>query len=296
MAGRAYKYLKRICKGRDRRAAIQGILDSIGVQVYVQDNHNGAAVNLEVRFGKDPHRMILAGHYDRVDVGRGANDNGAAVAQLLALVWRLHRERYQGDLTVVIFDQEELLGYGRAAEMGSTYYGDWLAEEGIQPEIFLVLDVTGRGDQLVISDSADLDFDPDFNHMANFVEISAKGDGIPLHYLGTPPSDDYGLSMSGIPSLLLTVLPKAELKGRRKTWDMIHSTHDNLGMIDRHTMEWMPEFLYTLCVRGIPLKIPNALDSGRRGRRWEDVDLDWASDSADFRESWEEYLEDPIRS
>lgn len=290
----AYKFLKKICKVADRRKAIVRILNRIGVKVYVQDNGNGAAVNLEVRFGQDPHRMILAGHYDRVDVGRGANDNGAAVAQLLALVKRLHREGYQGDLTIVFFDQEELLGQGRASEMGSTYYGDWLASEDIQPEIFIVLDVTGRGDQVVISDSYDLESDPAFIYMADFVESSAKADGIPLHYLSTPPSDDYGLSMSGIPALLLTVLPKKELKGARKTWSMIHSIQDNLGMIDRKTMAWMPEFLHSLVVDPRPYSDADFKRARARAFDPDDLLYDWENEYYD--EPWEgDYVEDPVR-
>lgn len=237
-------HLRALCAEPDaRRQYITDTLVYQGHNVQKQMFNHKVHVNLIIHFGQ-PWVRVLAAHYDVVSDVQGANDNGAAVAQLLTLAGRLKAEQYQGPLTIVFFDQEEQLANGWVEQMGSYALGEYLAFEGHHPDIFLVFDVTGIGDTLVVSDVPGLGpHQPILGLQA--MEIWLKHSlGTFVPRMGTPPSDNYGLRRHGVQSLLLTVLP-ANLR-TAGIWDRIHSSADSVESIQPSTMDYMARVLDSL--------------------------------------------------
>lgn len=249
-------YLERLCVAKDRGQVVQNILDEqhhVTVRQKILDGYN-----LIIHFGQ-PWVRVLGAHFDKVEVGQGANDNGAAVAQLLALAGRLKAQEYQGPLTIVFFDQEERLALGRVEDMGSYALGEALAFEDHLPDVFLVLDVTGIGISLIVSDVEGLS-----QHHPNQVLLDMEswlhGACGHVQRFSTPPSDNYALRWHGIPSLLLTLLP-ANLD-TSKVWNRIHSLKDSLKSIQPAAMSFMAQVLDDLA--HAPLRAP-VLDSKVKG-------------------------------
>ena len=56
--------------------------------------------------------IVLGGHYDSVEEGQGANDNGSGIAVLLELARGLATRQTQNTLRLIAFDAEELGLYG----------------------------------------------------------------------------------------------------------------------------------------------------------------------------------------
>jgi hypothetical protein len=111
--------LTAITSGQDgtaRRDAILAALHANGVEPAIETfgEGRGAGANIVVTLpGSDPRTIVIGAHYDRVNVGQGAVDNGAGCAALIELVAAfkaLPLER--STLQVVFFDREEagLLG------------------------------------------------------------------------------------------------------------------------------------------------------------------------------------------
>lgn len=96
------------------------------------------------------YRMkVLTAHHDRVPGTPGALDNSAACLQLWDF---LRRERPCVNTVAIFTDREELSG-GQATEQGSYALGQALAGLGLKAPLVYPLDVTGRGDCLVLSTS-----------------------------------------------------------------------------------------------------------------------------------------------
>jgi aminopeptidase YwaD len=62
--------------------------------------------------GARDHVIVLGGHYDSVEEGQGANDNGSGIAVLLELARGLATRQTQNTLRLIAFDAEELGLYG----------------------------------------------------------------------------------------------------------------------------------------------------------------------------------------
>jgi aminopeptidase S len=105
--------LKAITDGNDtaaRRDAIVAQLKLVGVEPRVEPfgEGRGAGANIVVTLGNAAKTMVLGAHYDRVSVGRGAVDNGAACAALIEIVAAVKALSLQQlTLHVVFFDREE---------------------------------------------------------------------------------------------------------------------------------------------------------------------------------------------
>lgn len=83
-------------------------LTAAGWQVQTQEfaSEYVEGVNLIARLGSKPAQVMAVGHYDTVKGSPGADDNGTAIATLLAIAEVLGA-RHQTGLELVFFDQEE---------------------------------------------------------------------------------------------------------------------------------------------------------------------------------------------
>ena len=97
---------------------------------------------------------VLIAHYDRVPGSPGANDNSAAVFQLIEAAVRLCREQKDGWL-IIFTDKEEIAPEGSIRDQGSYGLGKILYEIGVRGGLFYIFDACGTGDTLVISTTVD---------------------------------------------------------------------------------------------------------------------------------------------
>lgn len=165
--------------------------------------------------------VILVAHYDRVIDSPGANDNSAAVFELLDAAIRLRRKRANGWL--IIFTDKEELGHGeRLIDQGAYSLAEKLIASGLgRPKVF-IFDACGSGDTFIISTTAEY-------LLRNENRAGGARTRILLSrlrtraletirrlrikrvcLLPTPFSDDAGFLRAGLAAQTITVLPADE--------------------------------------------------------------------------------------
>ncbi len=168
-------------------------------------------------------KTVIA-HYDRA-VGSnneyitpGANDNSAAVFQILLWVKRLlnANNMHTGkpfNVRVFLTDGEEL---GSAQSQGSFALASLFKKMRLENDDVYVLDGCGRGDTLAVSNagrsskaplSFTKKFDMLFEKTCKLARESSPGKWITIP---VPYSDNAGFIANGIPAVALTVLPSDE--------------------------------------------------------------------------------------
>jgi len=211
-------------------------------ELQVEGDCEGGPRNIMVTFNDRPrHRWIFGANYDIHPVTiQGANDNSAAVIQLLQLAADLTAAGYAGELTICFWDLEEPSNGGVA--QGSYSFARFLAESQQDDrcaEFVLVLDVCGVGDTIVISRSL---FDAD---QAGRFEQVLRANNHPYQQFRTPPSDNVGLLRAGMSSVLASVLPEDEIDEGwpPQTWTRLHTPEDDIKHIWPQTMHMMRGYL-----------------------------------------------------
>lgn len=97
----------------------------------------------EVAGTQHPERVVIVGaHYDTVPGSPGANDNGSAVAVLLALAEWFYQRPQATTLRFVAFANEEP-PFFQTPDMGSYAYAQTLKERGEQPVAMFSMDGLG---------------------------------------------------------------------------------------------------------------------------------------------------------
>jgi hypothetical protein len=176
-------------------------------------------VNFVLPFGKsmepEAEYIVIGAHYDAVPNVPGANDNGAAVIQLIEGAMRLQDSGKEPNIMFVFFDHEEIFG---GKEMGSKLF----CQQHINnlPSQAVIFDVTGIGNTFFVSgtDYTDLLW------------------GFPQRR--TPPSDNLNLSCAGIDTCLVCALPEEEFLSRSpSTWDTLHTKKDSVEVIEEETLQ-----------------------------------------------------------
>jgi hypothetical protein len=171
--------------------------------------------------------LIFTAHYDRTANSSGANDNGAAVFQLLETAMKLLKtstlQKNRPVYPLIIFtDGEELSGNETLRDQGSYSLGLYLKENGMGDARIFTFDACGTGDSLIISTAAD-------NLLKNETGSGAEGRRQKVQQLRsvaleaartarlekvfllpTPFSEDAGFFLSGLAAQTVTVLPQEE--------------------------------------------------------------------------------------
>jgi hypothetical protein len=169
--------------------------------------------------GKSP--VILVAHYDRVAGSPGANDNSAAVFQLLKTADTLGGRGE--DYWIIIFTDKEELAKGEGIEdQGSFSLAEKLRAWGLGDSRVFSFDACGAGDTFIISSTTDYilrnDERPGIRKArqliqnlrthaldtANFLRLSR------VLSVPTPFSDDAGFLRAGLPAQTITMLPQKE--------------------------------------------------------------------------------------
>ena len=120
----------------NRKAAIERILNSIGVDYQIVGNYTK---NIVVSFNPSSERLVIGGHYDAFYAG--ANDNAAACVILLNLIGDLKNTNKSIDF--VFFDLEE------QGMIGSKEYIEIVGKNNIKGMINL--DMCGLGNNILLT-------------------------------------------------------------------------------------------------------------------------------------------------
>ncbi|MCX7023992.1 MAG: M28 family peptidase [Spirochaetes bacterium] len=269
----------------DRLSFLEAWLAARGVAT--KRTRMGAAIHLVARFGKEAYGKdaggrdspvrLFAAHYDRAPGTPGALDNSGACAALAALAVELAGDsgrRFGRHDVVIIFTDAEELSEGGLVDQGAYGIARAFTGSGAVPTV-IVLDVAGRGDTILVSDSA-VALARERAMRAGTPEAAAVADraaslaanacgilacaGFRVLSVPLPYSDDLGFSVAGIPAVVLSVLPSTEadayaaaMRGAPiprgdwasilksagtsfpPTWKLLHTAFDDASVLEEST-------------------------------------------------------------
>ncbi|MGI5173456.1 M28 family peptidase [Treponema sp. OMZ 840] len=197
----------------------------------------GSCVHLCVQFPSASYNSLfkvktVLVHYDRAQgedgsfITPGANDNSAAVFQVLAFARRLRNGLLipgggAHNMRLIFTDGEELGGFvsedsSSAAVQGAFGLASLFKKLGITNDEVYVLDGCGRGDVLAVSTAGKNSkassgfvkrFDNLYEHTCALAKEASSGNWISVP---VPYGDNAGFLACGIPAVALTVLPSDE--------------------------------------------------------------------------------------
>jgi len=168
---------------------------------------------------------ILTAHYDRTAGSPGANDNTAAVFQLIETAYRLTDNEISLQQLPVLFvftDGEELSEGESLYLQGSYNLGLYIKESGLRNCPIFSFDACGTGDTLIISTAADQLIKNEIaagaettrrkvrNLRRKALEAARNVRLEKVQLLPTPFSEDAGFLLAGIAAQTITVLPSSE--------------------------------------------------------------------------------------
>ena len=164
---------------------------------------------------------VLIAHYDRAEGSPGANDNSAAVFQLIEVATKLRAEGAE-DWLIIFTDKEELKTSGSFQDQGSYTLAMGLRDIGLSEARFYIFDACGCGDFLILSSTVDRMLDnnskkssrilKDSLHRLRTYALDMAGYSLINKVLvaPTPFSDDAGFLFAGIAAQTITMLPGKE--------------------------------------------------------------------------------------
>ena len=183
-------------------------------------------------------RPIFTAHYDRAPQSPGANDNGAAVFQLIEAA--LHFASTQNDDNALfIFTDGEELSKGQNLRMQGSYsLGLYLKNSGFGNSPIFTFDACGTGDTLIISTASDELLKNESGRGAETarrkaqslrrtaLEAARRARLEKVLLLPTPFSEDAGFLLSGMTAQTITVLPHNEAALAQNNKNAVFSNAD----------------------------------------------------------------------
>ena len=197
--------LEAITEARDnnaRRAAIVGQLRASGIEPVVEPfgQNRGSGANVVVTLsGSGTKTIVVGAHLDRVNVGRGAVDNGAACAALIELIASFTAAPLKhSTLQIVFFDREEAGLLGSRAFFAAGHRVDYAVN----------MDIFAYGDAIFATASH-----PDGVLLRTLRAVS-KERGMPLRDVpraSYPNSDHVAMMNAGIETLGLALIDTSDI-------------------------------------------------------------------------------------
>jgi len=187
-----------------RRQAIITHLRALGVEPSIESFGEGrmSGQNIVVTLkGSESRTIVIGAHYDRVNVGRGAVDNGAACAALIELVAAVRAAPLQRPtLQVVFFDREENGLVGSRAFFSGARRVDYAVN----------MDVFAYGDSIFATTS--------HPNGALLKSLRTAGDamGVPVRDVprnSYPASDHITMMAAGIETLGIALVDTSDIDG-----------------------------------------------------------------------------------
>ncbi|MDR2660068.1 MAG: M28 family peptidase [Spirochaetaceae bacterium] len=280
-----------IAAGSDRFNVLIALLDELKLSVSVVNIAGKRHIFIvpssnTLRAGEKKTFTALAAHYDRTAGSPGANDNGAAVFILIEAALRL-RGRDAGDWLMIFTDKEELAESEGVKDQGSYMLAEGLKGIGLKTGYFFIFDACGRGDTLIISQTAGHLLKNEHGETVASLKnqlrllqlraIEAAKNSLSGHFLllPTPFSDDAGFLRAGLAAQTITVLPSKEAAAfssfirrndlyisalisseerRRRgteyipqTWRLLNSPQDTAAHLNGNNFENIAQFAIELC-------------------------------------------------
>jgi hypothetical protein len=212
-----------IAADADRYSILTTLLEELGLsyEARVICGNRHFLVSPTYRARRAAASTILAAHYDRVADSAGANDNSAAVFELLDAALALKKDETHGVL-VILTDKEELSHGEGIINQGSYTLAKELRAAGMGEARVFIFDACGTGDTLIISTTAD------------YLMQNENGSGVArarfrvrrlrawaletarylrmerVKLIPTPFSDDAGFLRAGLAAQTITMLPAPE--------------------------------------------------------------------------------------
>ncbi|MDX9958480.1 MAG: hypothetical protein AB7T74_10400 [Clostridia bacterium] len=257
--------------GADRSGELMTALTAAGCEPRPVELAGGRFIVVSPRGSVRDRRYrmkVLTAHHDRVPGTPGALDNSAACLQLWRFVTgsqrpgtdpgqqpdpgrtqrpgtgpgsRNSRGTIPGKLpevfnTVAVFTDHEELSGASVSQQGAYALGKAFSGLGYELPLVLSLDVTGRGDALILSSSCSglagmprmraaedrVADDRRIPHLPIHETLAAEVEDLavylgrhlagrmPVYHLPVPFGEDIGFMLAGVPALVCTVLPRNE--------------------------------------------------------------------------------------
>ncbi len=220
-------------------------------EVSLADTRHLLVYPAHTRQDKSKRLKLITAHYDRVPGTPGALDNSAALWQLMDFA---SCPADKENIIIAFTDKEEISG--NAAEQGAFLLGKALSRLGIDAPVIFCLDVTGRGDTLVVADTVQqvLENFPSLRALQQQVSlcgrilaaaVAADVRSVSGHL---PFGENLGFMLSGLPAIELSLLPEAEANMLRRgsghssasagagfsvpTWSYLHSAADTASLLE----------------------------------------------------------------
>ena len=170
----------------------------------------------------DNGRILFTAHYDRAPKSPGANDNGAAVFQLIEAALSFASQQNNNGTLFIFTDGEELSKDQSIRQQGSYSLGLFLQKKGYGNIPIFSFDACGTGDTLIISTASDELLKNENREGAETarrkaqalrrtaLEAARRARLEKVLLLPTPFSEDAGFLLSGMTAQTITVLPASE--------------------------------------------------------------------------------------
>jgi hypothetical protein len=203
----------------------------------------------------------LVAHYDRVPGTPGANDNSAAVFQLLYSIEKLKSLQFAHNIQIILTDKEELTPDEPLINQGAYKLAYLFREKQINNCMFFVFDMCGIGDILIsgraglqllkLKYASEIRFKKMYEQMSHFNTLISDlflqfkdGEYFNLNSLF---SDDLGFLLNRYPAMQISVLPYGEAITMKKNlfnvpqdeWDRVLEK----GMLSAEYSEFLKPML-----------------------------------------------------
>jgi hypothetical protein len=242
----------------DRLAVLKNILFELNIPYNIvsiaDSNHIFIAPDLSYSL-KNSGTCTLVAHYDRTEGSPGANDNSAAVFQLIEAAAKLYKDG-EKDWLIIFTDKEEIIPNGSIRDQGAYGIAKIFSQKGSQNERFYIFDACGTGDTIIISTTVDFLLKDKEGKGIDKTRISiqklrtevlecARDASIKKILLApTPFSDDAGFLSAGIAAQTITVLPSkeaAELANTLRIKPQLFELLVKKGKLHFHELSFIPQ-------------------------------------------------------
>lgn len=203
----------------------------------------------------------LVAHYDRVPGTPGANDNSAAVLQLLYSIEKLKALKFAHNIQIILTDREEIPPGSSISQQGAFQLGRLFRENKVGNCLFFVLDMCGIGDTLISGQAgirllkSRMSHEPRYGKILNRMKyLNASMANLFLAFrngeflnINTLFSDDLGFLLNGYPSIQLSVLPYGEaMRTKIKSLEISSeewSSMEDKGMLSQEYRDFLKPLL-----------------------------------------------------
>ena len=194
---------------------------------------------------KEFQQKILVAHYDRGNNTPGANDNSAAVIQLLELAVNIMPNGACHNTEIIFTDHEEIFGKTSIRDQGAYKLGLALKKQKITNCVFFDFDMCGVGNTIILSEAGEkllesrhkthISIYNQLKQLRNYTQnlLLHTNQGRFLN-MRTPFSDNLGLILQGFSTMQITLLPFEEAVYYQLNINKLKTEIENWGnKIDR---------------------------------------------------------------